>query len=211
MTQRKRKRTKPSAAAPPTTRGPVGGARGAARLKRLAKARKEVGGVAEVIVTRRDLPRLTRAAKRARVQIVEVRRPTPPVPIRRGRPPKAKVAKVFTFFKAQGSTFGRLKSPSVNRGVARENPPPGMVTGPAAFYSNEGFALGQVKFTGRVPLKILNRMLTNALDVTDRKGVLRDYRDVYPKWKLKYQVVEVLDGKTRVVERQKQPPRKRGT
>lgn len=202
-----------------TRRGRAAGRRGdptdglgAARLKRRASiARSTKRNVAVVEVRRRDLPKLKRALRRAKVRIVEVRRPTPPVQIKRGRPTKPKVAKLFTFFKAQGSTFGRLKSPTVNRNIPRENPPPGCVTGPAAFYSNEAFALGQVKFNGRVPLRVLTRMLNNSLDITDRRGNLKDFRDAYPKWKLKYQVVEVLNGKSRIVEKQRQPPRRRGT
>lgn len=71
---------------------------------------------------------------------------------------------------------------------------------PAAWYSNQGLILGQVKWRGIVALEELLDRLNLALQFAGEEIAGFDFRNVYPVWSFKYQVVEFLGPTERVIK-----------
>lgn len=114
----------------------------------------------------------------------------------------------FTIFKAAGSSNpragGRRRDPFfASDPTTVSQPPPGMISGPFAFYSNQGIGLGRVKFDGQVPVETLIARLNKNLYIFDRKGRGPiDFRAAYPRWEYTYFVIEqVLGGGDRIIAR----------
>lgn len=118
------------------------------------------------------------------------------VNVPRGRPVKKAREVLITSFHAHGEigdgysyAGGRRTRAARTRYFKKAvSTPKGLVEGPGAFHSNEGLFLGQVNFEGYVPLETLQKLLNQSLQLRDRKGDLKDYRDVYKNWSWKYQV-----------------------
>lgn len=125
---------------------------------------------------------------------------------RKGKPP-AHLVTYETFFLAYGGSVpGPEKDPA---GFYQEgddgpaNPPPGMVAGPRAFYTNSGLmGFGRTKWPGVKPLEELIDELNFTLNIVDKNGRHRDFRSVYPRWSYRWIVVEKLrtGGGERVVQ-----------
>lgn len=122
---------------------------------------------------------------------------TPPRRFKRGRKPKKRVAVEFTLFRARGSVENRFRK-SPGGLIAKENArgeyfelqsesPNGFPNSPGVWASNEGLFLGQVKFPGRVKLTTLMRLLNVSLNLV-RGGKIFDFRRVYKRWEMKYQI-----------------------
>ena len=155
-----------------------------------------------------DLARVTKPKRRGAK--------TPPVRLKRGRRALSESGKraaqirkraketarrlaaregLSTFFRARGR--GKKRSDGLGR---YEFQLPLGFSGPGAFYSNEAFALGQVKFSGRVPARALLATLNQILGITKR-GRRVEFQKAYLEWGWKYQVVEVSGKRVRVIER----------
>lgn len=135
---------------------------------------------------------------------------TPP---RRFKPgPKAKPPRVvlITSYRARGSIQAKfIRSPTgiVEKEHARQryfilqsDAPEGFPNSPGVWASNEGLFLGQVNFPGRIPRKIIERMLNVSLGLVDKRGRVRDFRDVYRRWEWKYQVYSRVGDDKKILE-----------
>lgn len=83
---------------------------------------------------------------------------------------------------------------------------------PAAFYSNQGGLLGQVRFRGVIPLEVLIDRLNIKLQFVGEESGDFDFRTAYSKWEYRYQIVETLGPTDTVIEERTDmwPRRRRG-
>lgn len=166
-------------------------------------------------------------AYRKRAPKVEARRPQPALPrgaaVEPAAPAPAPVApprttasgrtgaKISTWFKAAGTmeTDGRITySDSYKRGLMDEDyedPRVGYAV-PGMFFSNQGALLGQVKFSGEVPLEDLLALLNERLQFLGEEAPEFDFRKVYAHWEYSYAVKETI-GLTTVTLRSKRDRR----
>lgn len=70
---------------------------------------------------------------------------------------------------------------------------------PAQFYSHHGLFLGQIRWEGRVPLDTLISRLNGTLQFRGAETVGFDFRNTYPRWSYKYQVVEKIGPERRIL------------
>lgn len=137
-----------------------------------------------------------RAAKKASTPPPIKKEAQPPERVARRRGVPAHLVEYRTFFKAAGTMRPDLNPPEDPFGMYpdTQDPPPfgEGTTGPAYFYSNSATTggTGQVYWEGIVPLERLISDLNWSLYITDKQGRHRDFRSVYPRWSLRYIVIE---------------------
>lgn len=175
-----------------------------ADLERVRRLQKAGRAPRRVIIIRVRV-----ASKRLRESgvIRIVPEPTPPRQFKRGRKLQAPHAILITSYRAEGSIgslasviYGGLRETDGPRYEKRQrryfelqsSAPKGFPDSPGVWTSLEEFALGQVNYPGRKPLREIERELNMALNLLDARGRLHRFQNVYRNWKWKYQVVEVL-------------------
>jgi len=102
--------------------------------------------------------------------------------------------KRFTYFRAQG-TIGDLDDYQAELFFEALPEFPAM----SSWFSNQSGLFGQVKFEGDIPADEMLSMLNQRLQFRGEEFEGFDFREVYPQWRYKYQVVEFLGGNARVV------------
>ena len=145
----------------------------------------------ESVVGKPDLSPDIRAGPPSRVARDEVGIPAPTLDLGLT---ERKGATYKTYFRAKG-TFGDIteESPQLLFDDVEE------IGAPAAFYSNHGAILGQVRWDGIVPLETLIRRLNGALQYLGEETRGFDFREAYPSWSYGYRVIEFLGPSKRVV------------
>ena len=107
-----------------------------------------------------------------------------------------KGVKEFTYFRAQG-TVGELDVYQAELFDEVIDDDTGVYLG--SFFSNQPGVLGQVKFNGRIDVDEMIGMLNDALQPRGERTEGFDFRNVYPQWRYKWQVVETLGPSVRIV------------
>lgn len=70
-----------------------------------------------------------------------------------------------------------------------------LTNGPMKWYSNEGFFLGRVLYPGHIKLPDMLEMLNRTLRYEGARGQPLDFKDICQRWKYKYQLTGIQNGK----------------